>query len=218
MNARTAVVIGAGTIGNAIAAHLARGHDVHQASHAELELADPDSVRRYFAHFAWIDVLVNAAGSYGAIGSVRELAPQAWRAAVDVNLVGAYACCHYALPRMRAGSHIVNLAGGGKGPLERRSGYASAKAALWRLTETLAAEEPALHVNAIAPGPMWSRMQEAIATGNSEAARFARALRDGHGAVPVENTLRALDYLLAQRCSGQIVFARTFKALALAAA
>src|SRR3954466_6698608 len=155
MNARTAIVIGAGKIGSAIAARLAdRGFAVKTASHAELELTDPEAVGTFFRPIRRIAVLVNAAGNYGAVGKVRDIAPLDWNRALDVNLAGVYACCHHALPRMAAGGPILNIAGGGKGPMEMRSGYAAAKSGLWRLTETLAAEECELHVNAIAPGPM----------------------------------------------------------------
>lgn len=208
---RVAIIVGAGTIGGAIAAHLAGRFDVHVASHAVLELTSAESVRRYFERFGRIDVLINAAGSYGEIGRVRDVSPSAWCQALDVNLFGVYASCHHALHRMPAGSHIINLAGGGQGPMEMRSGYASAKSALWRLTETLAAEEPTLHVNAIAPGPMDSRMQDVVASRAEPWAEFARQLRcNGRGAVPIERTLRVVDHILDVGPTGSLFFARTF--------
>jgi SAM-dependent methyltransferase len=100
-----------------------------------------------------------------------------------------------------------------RGPMESRSGYAAAKSALWRLTETLAAEEPALRVNAIAPGPMDSRMQDAGRRRPAEWAEFMRRMREGQGGdVPVENTLRVLDHILTARPTGQLFFAREFSA------
>jgi len=209
---RIAVVIGAGTIGSAIARHLeARGWTAYLVGHEMIELTDPASIARYFERWQGFDLLVNAAGSYGAIGKVADVAPEAWRTALDINLVGVYACCHHALARLSLGGHIVNIAGGGRGPMEMRAGYAAAKSGLWRLTQTLSAEEPALHVNAIAPGPMDSRMQDAVVGVPAEWANFMRAMRAGQGgAVPVENTLRALDHLLAYGCTGQLLFARNF--------
>lgn len=210
---RVAIIIGAGKIGGTVGAHLAGGFEVHNASHAELELADPESVRRYLERFARIDLLINAAGSYGAVGRIREVAPEGWGRGIMVNLVGVYACCHYALPKMPAGGHIINLGGGGKGPLEKISGYAAAKSALWRLTETLATEEPELRVNAIAPGPMDSRMQNAVLGVDAPWAGHLRSMRAGRDSgVPIENTLRVIDHILATNPTGSMFFAREFAA------
>lgn len=217
---RLAIVIGAGgRIGSAIASHLGRaGYDVRAPGRSELDLNLLASIRGYLSVVPRIDVLVNAAGSYGAIGRVRDLAPETWRRGLEVNLAGVYAACHYALPRMVRGGRIINIAGGGKGPMEYRSAYATSKSGLWRLTETLAAEEPELHVNAIAPGPMWSRMQEAIADRLEPWAAFVRELKHGRGEVSVDNTLRCVDYLLDSHRTGQLLFARDFPAKAEAAA
>lgn len=217
---KTAVVIGAGgKIGSAIAQRLTRlGYNVRSVPHDRLDLADCDAAGRCFAHIAQLDVLVNAAGSYGKVGRVRDVTPRAWMRAIDINLTGVYACCHHALPKLVPGGHIINIAGGGKGPMEMRSGYAAAKSGLWRLTETLAAEEPGLCINAIAPGPMDSRMQDAVVGIAAPWARFARELRAGRGEVPIENTLRVLDHILSQRPTGQLFFARDFAAANVAAA
>lgn len=211
---KTAVVIGAGVIGLAIAEHLrTRGYDARLVSHAELELRDTASVVQYFARCERIDLLVNAAGSYGAIGTVRDIAPQDWAKAIDINLAGVYACCHHALKVMPVDGHIINIAGGGRGPMPMRSGYAAAKSALWRFTETLAAEEVHLHVNAIAPGPMDSGIQNAVIDIPARWADQVRVMRaSGAGAVPVGNTLRTLDFILENGPTGQLFFARQFPA------
>lgn len=205
---RTAVVIGGGRIGSAIAWHLARGgFTVAVAAHADIELTQPDSVREYLERFDRIDLLVNAAGTYGAIGTVRDVSPQSWAQAVDVNLMGVYATCHYALPRLARRGHIINIAGGGRGPQQLRSGYVAAKSALWRFTETLAAEEPGLCINAIAPGPMESRMQQAARRVPELSAEIHRVLRRS---VPIANTLRAVDHIIETEPTGQLLFAREF--------
>lgn len=210
----SAIVIGAsGKIGGAIAEHLQAEFAVARPTRDELELTSPECIRRYFERFERIDLLVNAAGSYGELGRVRDVSPDAWRLALEINAVGVYACCHHALAHMPDGGHIVNLAGGGRGPMESRSGYAAAKSALWRFTETLATEEPQLRVNAIAPGPMDSRMQDPVVGFTAEWADFVRRMREGRGGdVPVENTLRVLDHILTARPTGQLFFAREFSA------
>lgn len=207
---RNVVVIGAGFIGAQIASHLARrGERVRLVMRANLDITDLGAVARFFAGLDRVDVLVNAAGSYGVPGRIRDTAPTDWRVALDVNLVGVQACCHYALRVMPEGGHILNLAGGGKGPMAERSAYAAAKSGLWRFTETLAAEEPALRVNAIAPGPMWSGMQQSLVDAGK--AHLVRGLQDGEGAVPVDCTLRVVDHVLDTNPSGQLFFARDFE-------
>lgn len=210
---KTAVVVGDGRIGMSVQKHLSGlGYFVVSASHQCLELADLRSVSIFFSHLKTIDVLVNAAGSYGAVGCIRDVAPEEWRKALDINLLGVYACCHHAIPKMPIGGHIITLAGGGKGPLNMRSGLAASKTALVRLNETLAAEEPKLYVNAIAPGPAYSRMQDAIIGLPTQWAEEFRKMRDsGVGEVPDENTLRVIDHILQDRPTGQLFFAREFK-------
>ena len=210
MARKTAVVVGSGRIGLAVQKHLANRYQVIAASHRTLELQDLRTVSLFFSSIPEIDLLVNAAGAYGAVGKVRSVPPEEWRKAGDILLTGVYACCHYALPKMPEGSHIITFAGGGKGPLEMRSGLAAAKAGIGRLNETLAAEEPQLFVNAIAPGPMYSRMHDVVVGLAVPWADQFRKLRSGVGEIPIENSLRAVDYILRTGVSGQLFFARDF--------
>lgn len=206
-----ALVIGNGRIGTAIANHLRKSHITAVASHSEIDLSDLESVYAFLDQMPTIDVLVNAAGSYGAVGKVRDVSPGKWRKAVDVNLVGVYAVCHYALPKMATGGHIILLAGGGKGPLVGRSGLACSKTPIGRFMETLAAEEPSLHVNAIAPGPMYSRMQDAVIAMKAEYSNEFIRMRDtGQGEVPVACTIETMKHILADKPSGKLLFARDF--------
>ncbi len=124
-------------------------------------------VKSTLREFGRIDVLVNNAGILGPVGPLVENDAELWTETVKVNLVGAFLCCKYVLPVMisqRSGK-IINLSGGGAAyPRPRFSAYASSKAAVVRLTETLAEEvkEFNIQVNAIAPGAVNTRMQEQI--------------------------------------------------------
>lgn len=213
-----AVVVGAGLIGSAIAGHLAKvGYFVDCVGHDRLELADPASIAKYFECWEQVDLLVNAAGTYGAIGKVGEVAPQAWLRALQVNLLGVYGCVHHALAKMPAGGHIISLMGGGAAAIDHLSGYCAAKQGLARLMQTVAVEYPDIHANSISPGPMMSRMQEPLLALDPEAAgsnhAVIRRIRDtGAGAVPVENTLRVVDHILEACPSGAWFSAREFAA------
>jgi 3-oxoacyl-[acyl-carrier protein] reductase len=117
--------------------------------------------------FGTVDILVNNAGIQGPIGPLVENDVDGWVQTVMINLVGTFLCCQAVLPvmiRQRRGK-IINLSGGGAtGPRPNFSAYAASKAAVVRLTETLAEEVKPynIQVNAIAPGAAATRMQDEI--------------------------------------------------------
>ena len=145
--------------------------------------------------FSQVDVLVNAAGVYGPIGPMWDVDASAWVQAIQVNLCGTFFCCRAVLPHMieRRQGKIVNFSGGGAAsPLPRFTAYGVSKAAVVRLTETLAEEvkEFNIQVNAIAPGAVDTRLQDAVIAAGERAGALLtriRKLRDtGEGGVPRE--------------------------------
>jgi NAD(P)-dependent dehydrogenase (short-subunit alcohol dehydrogenase family) len=90
-----------------------------------------------------VDVLINNAGINGPMGVLWETEQAEWWRTLEVNLGGAFVLTRMLLPDMiDAGrGHIINLtsnAGVYRWPL--MSAYVTSKAALIKLTETLAAE------------------------------------------------------------------------------
>lgn len=150
-----------------------------------------DAALRDLGH---VDVLVNAAGVYGPIGPVTDVDLAAWARALSVNLLGVLYTCHDVIPSMqrrRSGS-IINFSGGGAtSPLPRFSAYGVSKAAVVRLSETLAEEVAGdnIRVNAIAPGAVDTKLQnEVLEAGARAGALYQRisALREsGAGGTPV---------------------------------
>ncbi len=115
----------------ALKADVARHEDVQRAVTQGLEV------------FGRIDILVNNAGRQHPIGPLVENDPEEWTHAVAVNLFGAFYCIQAVLPGMiaRRCGKIINLSGGGAtGPRPNFSAYGVSKAAIVRLTETLAEE------------------------------------------------------------------------------
>lgn len=114
--------------------------------------------RRVEADLGPVDLLVNNAGSFYAIGPVWEVDAEKWWTDVTINLYGLFLLCRAVLPGMveRNRGRILNMIGGGTGsPFAYGSGYASSKAAVMRLTECLAEElrEAASGVAVFAMGP-----------------------------------------------------------------
>jgi len=115
--------------------------------------------------------IVNNAGVQGPKGLLENVDTSEWLRTIEINLIGTMLCCRAILPVLRRASYgkIVNLSGGGAtAPRPRMSAYAASKAAVVRLTETLAEEyaEHHIDVNAIAPGALNTRMlDEVLAAG-----------------------------------------------------
>jgi NAD(P)-dependent dehydrogenase (short-subunit alcohol dehydrogenase family) len=213
---KVAIVTGAGRgIGKAIAIAFGReGANVVAASRTLSEVSDTakeiealgrqclplradissrddveDMVYKTLEMFGRIDILVNNAGMLGPIGPLHENNIDEWIKTVHVNLIGTFLCCRAVLPamiRQRRGK-IINLSGGGAAyPKPNFSAYACSKAAVVRLTETLAEEvkDYNIQVNAIAPGAIKTRMVKQIveageAAGETALADARKVLEDG---------------------------------------
>jgi NAD(P)-dependent dehydrogenase (short-subunit alcohol dehydrogenase family) len=99
---------------------------------------------------------VNNAGSYQAIGPVQEVSSDAWLTDIAVNLCGVFLCSNVVLPRMlpRKKGYVINIIGGGTAsPIKYGSAYGSSKAAVMRLTETMAMELEGTGVKVFALSP-----------------------------------------------------------------
>jgi NAD(P)-dependent dehydrogenase (short-subunit alcohol dehydrogenase family) len=208
----------------------ARDRDLLESTRAEL-CADASSGQLILAHAADVsrpeDVssliqsaadllpslngLVNNAGIYGPIGRVEDVDWEHWRQAIEINLMGTVMLCRAVLPlfRRNGGGKIVNLSGGGAtAPLPRFSAYAASKAAVVRFTETLAIETrgTGIDVNAIAPGPLNTRLlDEVLAAGPERAGEtfYQRSVaQKDDGGAPIEKASELCAFLLSSRSDG----------------
>ncbi len=126
-----------------------------------------EAINHAAREFGRLDFLVAAAGIYGPIGTVAANDPDAWEETIRINLLGTFFAIRAALPFMTARRYgkIVTFSGGGAvSPRPRFSAYATSKAAVVRLTETVAAEceEHHIDVNAVAPGAIATRLHDAV--------------------------------------------------------
>lgn len=131
------------------------------------DVGDWQSVKRaieeILAPNAALRGLINNAGVIDPIAHVEDSDPALFAANIQVNLIGAYHMMRACLPRMETNGVIVNMSSGAaQAEHAGWSAYAASKAALERLSATLAAERPDLRVYAIRPGVTDTGMQEAI--------------------------------------------------------
>jgi NAD(P)-dependent dehydrogenase (short-subunit alcohol dehydrogenase family) len=155
--------------------------------------------------------VINNAGVQEPIGFFEKVDWHAWLRTIEINLLGTALVCRHAIPILKANGcgKIVNLSGGGAaGPRARFSAYAASKAAVVRMTETLAEELRDFHidVNAVAPGPLNTRLlDEVIAAGadNAGAQNYAQALQQRtEGGYPIDDAARLCVYLASPASDG----------------
>jgi NAD(P)-dependent dehydrogenase (short-subunit alcohol dehydrogenase family) len=131
-------------------------------------------------------VLVNNAAIQGPIGPAWENGSEEFDRTVRVNFLIPAALARAVIPGMiaRGSGWIINISGGGAtSPRPMFSAYGSAKTALIRFGETLAAEarNKGVRVNNIAPGAFASDMskvilQSSVAAGVAETSNAERLL------------------------------------------
>lgn len=103
--------------------------------------------------FGGLDFLIPAAGIYPQ-RLVREMSDAEWRKIMSVNLDGVFYLTRAAIPHLRAGGAVVNLASmaGHRGSYGHAH-YSATKGALVSFTRSLAQElAPDIRANAISPG------------------------------------------------------------------
>ena len=107
------------------------------------------------------DIVINNLG-VGNATPFEDLTDYIWAQSIQVNLMGAARTCRALMPRMaaRGSGAIVNTGSDlAKQPEPAFIDYGACKAALLYLTKALAKQyAPNVRVNAVLPGPIWSRM------------------------------------------------------------
>ena len=185
---------------------LAQGCDVSVAEDVEALFAAADA-----GFDGPLHVLVNNAGIYGPKGPTDEVDFEEWKRCVDINLYGTLLPCRAAMKRFKASGYgkIVNLSGGGAtNPMPNISAYAASKAAVVRLTETLALELSSyrVDVNAVAPGALNTRLlEEVLAAGPEKVGEkfYQQSQKQAEsGGVPLELGAELCAYLASAESDG----------------
>lgn len=164
------------------------------------------------AVMAWsgrIDVLVNNAG-VADFGPIAQTSFDRWKAVMQTNLDGVFLCSQAALPALRQSrGSIVNIASiSGLRASTLRVAYGTSKAAVVHLTKQQAAElgEWGIRVNGVAPGPVKTKLAQAVHT--------PEIVRAYHDAIPLnrygseDEIARVIVFLASDEASyltGQII-------------
>jgi NAD(P)-dependent dehydrogenase (short-subunit alcohol dehydrogenase family) len=143
-----------------------------QAIAIPADVTNPEAIERMAAmvhqELGPIDLLINNAAVMTPLGPTWEVDPDAWWHCMESNVRGPFLCSRAVLPHMvkRGRGRIINVASNGAlRVIPGYSAYGTSKAALIRLTETLAAETKSygLQVFAIHPGLVKTAMTEYLA-------------------------------------------------------
>jgi NAD(P)-dependent dehydrogenase (short-subunit alcohol dehydrogenase family) len=151
--------------GEKSAAELRDGN--HEALFVKCDVSNEEQVQamvdKTIEAFGRLDILVNNAG-IGVYKSILEATSADWDRCLGVNLKSVFLCSKYAIPHMQAVGKgvIVNISSvhahataNGVAP------YAASKGGITALTRNMAIDYgPAIRVNAIAPGWVWTPLIE----------------------------------------------------------
>lgn len=128
----------------------------------EVDVADLEAAQRVVTDAGKLDVLVNNAG-FDDFDFFLKTDPERWRALLDTNLLGTFACTYAALPAMQEAGYgrIVNIGSeAGRIGSNGNAVYSATKGAIGSFTKSLARESArfGITVNAVAVGPVQTPM------------------------------------------------------------
>ncbi|MBW6396311.1 SDR family oxidoreductase [Roseomonas sp. HJA6] len=148
-----------------------------------VDVTDPAEVEAAVAlagtELGGLDILVTGAGLY-VEREVTAMSDADWHQTIGVNLDGVFHACRAAMPVLRKGGAIVNIASmaGHRGSV-RHAHYAACKAAVLGFTRSLVHElsPRGVRANCVSPGIIATPMTEAIMRDNGAALVGATPMR-----------------------------------------
>jgi NAD(P)-dependent dehydrogenase (short-subunit alcohol dehydrogenase family) len=145
-------------------------------------------VERTTDEFGRIDVLVNNAAFQATIQSITDISTDVWKQTLATNLDAMFYLCRAAVPQMKPGSSIINVASvQSYEPSAELLAYATTKGGIVTFSQALAqgVAEQGIRVNVVAPGPIWTPLIPATSP-PEKVAQFGKATPLGRPGQPVE--------------------------------
>ena len=133
--------------------------DISQESFCEKIVADA------VEQLGGLDILVNNAGKMGQTKGLLATTTERFDALMKTNVYALFWITKAALPHLKPGASIINTTSvQGYKPDPNIFDYAMTKAAIANFTKGLSKplmEEHGIRINGVAPGPVWTPLQEA---------------------------------------------------------
>lgn len=182
-------------------------HFVCDVSDEKNVLAFLKFVKEKFDH---LDVIINCAGLFGAIGRFDKTDSEIWKKTFEINLFGVYLITKHFLNLLLQSKvkKIINFSGGGAfSAVPNYSAYAVSKAAVVRFSENVAAElqDLGVQVNCVAPGFANTEIHNATLDAGEEVAGEQFSLTEAQlkgGAVPLELIVNCVKFLISSESDG----------------
>lgn len=160
--------------------------------------------------FEYIDVIINCAGLFGAIGRFDKADSKIWKRTFEINLFGTYLITKHFLPLLLKSKvkKIINFSGGGAfSHFPNYSAYAVSKAGVVRFSENIAVElaDLGVKVNCVAPGFVATEIHKATLEAGRELAgeQFEKTIEQlEEGSVPVDVVINCVKFLISDESNG----------------
>lgn len=151
------ILIGAtGTIGKAVEAELGQRHDIIRAGRnsgdAKVDIADPDSIRQFYAAVGPFDALVSATGKVH-FGPLEEFTPEQFEIGLRNKLMGQVNLVLFGLEHVRDGGSFTLTSGLlNDDPIRQGASAALVNGGIDGFVRSAAIELPrGIRINAVSP-------------------------------------------------------------------
>lgn len=160
-------------------------------------------VAKSVAELGSLDILVNNAGKQQFVEELKNITTEQFQKTFATNVFAMFWICQAAVPHMPPGSSIINTTSiQSYQPSAGLLDYASTKGAITAFTKSLAKMlvKQGIRVNAVAPGPVWTPLQQSGGQPPEKLEHFGEKVPLGRPGQPAE-VAPAFVFLASQESS-----------------